>query len=64
MDDYTLTTLRFRLESDQWRASLYAENLFDETIVLVQQLGSFYTNEPFSVLAPPRTIGGTLTYRW
>ena len=64
VDDYTLTTLRFTLESDRWRASLYAENLFDETIVLVQQLGSFYTNEPFSVLAPPRTIGGTLTYRW
>ncbi len=64
VDSYTITTLKFSLDAERWSASLYVQNLFDENIILVQQLGSFYTNEPFNVLAAPRNIGARFEYRW
>lgn len=64
VDSYSLTTFRFSLETEKWTASVYVENAFDENIVLVQQLGSFYTNESFSVLAAPRNIGASFTYHF
>jgi len=62
---YSLVNARIRFDAGNWFADLFGNNLTDETVVTGQLI-----NPPFACgcrtvnLAPPRTYGVTVGYRW
>lgn len=57
LDNYKLIDLRLGLEGDQWRASLYSQNLTDE----IYRLQTISSNQFFNSL---RVFGVDFTWNW
>ena len=55
MDSYNLTSLRFGIDSQQWKASIFIENLFDERAVLFKD--TIFLIENRDSVNRPRTFG-------
>ena len=58
---FTKVDFRIGVEAEKWALSLFADNLFDEDIILGTRAGSvardFVTGDVVHVLGPPRVIG-------
>ena len=63
---YDVIDFRVSVENDSWNATFFVDNVLDDFNVVRTWKSPFHDQSLFSfdTVAPPRTIGVTLTYKW